>query len=260
MSMLNTPLKYQFSIFGMFDDITPNTDNLQYFITSFSKYELLPTSFKEAQLSLNNITEIFSSANAKDRIKMKSSNDLWDLTFKSNRIDIIKNNIDFDGNSIGNCDQFINDVLDIVKIIDAKFQRKYNRLAFVTRYLGDKVEEGILDLVYNKVFHSIDFFKENNPYEWNNKISTTIVRKINDKNETINSLVEFKRALGELIKPDSTEKEKTDRVELQIDLNTSHLNAEYRFDIQAIGDFTKTTLNVEKEIKDAYILNYLKND
>jgi hypothetical protein len=241
--MIDINLKYQIAIFGVFEDITPNSDTLKYLIETFADKELIPTTFQE----LNPIIpdQIIN------RLSLKSSDDVWTIEFSSNRIDIIKSNTNFGVTKMNSVSEFVNDVKDIIKKINDKFPKKYNRLALVTRHLLKEMSIEEMSSIYHKTVKTVETYQKSEPVEWNNRVVARIPVLIKNE-ETFNIISEINRIKGNL--KINSKLQKIDRVELKFDINTFQAITEYRFDFEDLIIFLDNALKIEENLE----LEYLK--
>lgn len=238
--MIDTNLKYQVALFGSFEDISPKPDILKYFIDAFLDKQLIPSTFQE-----------FGPTGLLNRLSLKSTDDVWNIEFTSNRIDIHKSNQDIGVTSMNSLDEFISDSNSMIEKIAAKFPKKFNRLALVTRHLFKEMKEAEMLSIFHNTVKTIDLYKKNEPVEWNNRVVTRIAEKINDNEETFNVISEVNRIKGNLkINSANTV---IDRVELKFDINTYQINTDYRFDLKDVSAFLVRATEIEKQLEEEYI-------
>jgi hypothetical protein len=237
--MIDTNLKYQIALFGSFEDISPKADILKYFIDAFSDKQLIPTTFQE-----------LGPTGLLNRLSLKSTDDVWNIEFNSNRIDIHKSNQDIGVTSMSSLEDFISDSNSMIEKIVSKFPKKFNRLALVTRHLFKEMKEAEMLSIFHNTVKTIDLYKKNEPVEWNNRVVTRVVEKINGNDETFNIISEINRIKGNLkINSVATP---IDRVELKFDINTYQINTDYRFDLKDISTFLKRATEIEKQLEAEY--------
>ncbi|MDI9313021.1 MAG: hypothetical protein QM535_22615 [Limnohabitans sp.] len=240
--MIDLNLKYQIAIFGVFEDITPNSDTLKYLIETFADKELIPTTFQELNPLIPD--QIIN------RLSLKSSDDVWTIEFSSNRIDIIKSNTNFGVTKMNSVSEFINDVKDIIKKINDKFPKKYNRLALVTRHLLKEMSIEEMSSIYHKTVKTVETYQKSEPVEWNNRVVARIPVLIKNE-ETFNIISEINRIRGNL--KINSKLQIIDRVELKFDINTFQAITDYRFDFEDLKIFLDKALEIEENLELEYI-------
>jgi hypothetical protein len=238
--MIDINLKFQVVLFGSFEDISPKPETLKYLIDAFAEKELIPTTIQE--LGPNGIF---------NRISLKSSDNVWNLQFMSNRIDIEKTNKNIGETKMESIDDFITEANDIIKRLDEKFHKKYNRLSLVTRNLLKEMNPDEIFSIFSKISKTIEFYDLNKPVDWRNRIVSRIPLKISEE-ETINVISDINRLKGSL--KINSKIQEIDRVELKFDINTFQGNTEYRFSLEDIGIFLEEVTKIEKQL----ILDYIK--
>jgi len=237
--MIDINLKYQIAIFGAFEEIVPNPDTLKYLIETFSDKALIPTTFQE--IGQNGLV---------NRLRLKSMDDLFNIVFSSNRIDILKTNQSDDNVEMGSLEKFIKESMDISRKINIKFPKKFNRLAFVTNMFIKELDKDEMYSIYQKTVNSIDLYKLNEPIEWNNRVASRIPVKLNSE-ELFNVISEINRVKGNRkirsgIQP-------FDRIELNFDINTSQTNTDYRFEIDDVNLFLDKAVELERQLESEYV-------
>jgi hypothetical protein len=238
--MIEANLKYQIALFGSFEDISPKPDVLKYFIDAFADKQLIPTTFQE-----------LAPTGLLNRMSLKSTDDVWNIEFSSNRIDIHKSNQDIGVTKMNSLDDFISDSNFIIEKIIAKFPKKFNRLALVTQHLFREMKEDEMQSIFHNTVKTIELYKKNIPAEWNNRVVTRIPEKVNDKTEIFNVISEINRIKGNIrINSSPTP---IDRVELKFDINTYQINTEYRFEIDDIKAFLVRANEIEKQLETEYV-------
>jgi hypothetical protein len=238
--MIDINLKYQVVLFGSYEDIAPNPETIKYFIEKFSDKGLIPTTFQE--LSPNGVINRFSLA---------SSDGKWLIEFSSNRIDINKTNKDIGVTDIGEINQFIVEIQEIVGIINEKFPKKHNRLSLITRYLFSEMDDKTMSSIYTKLNNTIELYKKHPIADWNNRAVSRVAYNIGDVSELFNIISEVKRTIGN--HSFNSKIQKIDRVELMFDLNTYQGNTDYRFDLNSVNMFLNTVTEIESNLKENYI-------
>ncbi|TVR82966.1 MAG: hypothetical protein EA412_01210 [Chitinophagaceae bacterium] len=238
--MKDIDLRYQTVLFGNFEDIGPKPETLKYFIDKFSDKELIPTTFQE-----------LTPQGPINRFSLITSDEVWLLEFSSNRLDIQKTNKNVGLTKMGTLEQFIIDIKRMIKIIDEKFPRKFNRLSLVTRYLLKPMVDKEFSVIYNKLNNSIDIYKNNEIADWKNRTVSRIPYQVDKSEELFNVISEIKRTKGTL--SINSKVEKIDRVELHFDINTYQGNTDFRFDCNLFDSFIDVAYKLESELKTKYL-------
>lgn len=239
--MIDLSIRYQVAMFGNFEDISPKPDTLKYFIDSFLDKELIPVTVQEVNL--------LNPTNPINRLSLKSSDEVWSIGFGSNRVDIQKNNKDVGVTDMNSLKSFLDEVKKITEIINNKFPKKFNRLSLVTKYLLPEMTKEEITGIFRKNNNPIDFFKENEPVEWKNRVVTRIPVKIQEE-ETVNVISELNRIKGNL--KINSKIVAIDRVELKFDINTYQGLTEFRFTHNELLQFIEFAFELESNLKDQF--------
>ncbi len=244
--MIDINLAFQLVLFGSYEDISAKPDTIRYFMDALKDKELIPTVFQEFKIS-NSPTPVTDN-----RLNLRSSDGDWGINFGLERIDIQKMNTNVGEVDMRDLKEFSHEVKGIVKIIEEKFPKKHSRLAMVTQYLMKEMTEEELLNTFDKNFKTIDFFKNNKPTEWRNRVLSKTQRKISDKQESINLIAGVNRGKVNLKK--NSKIEIVDRVHLQFDINTyQDTTPDYRFELKDIISFIDEVNGIENELKEGYI-------
>lgn len=239
--MIDLSIRYQVAMFGNFEDISPKPETLKYFIDSFLDKELIPVTIQEVNL--------LNPTNPINRLSLKSQDEVWSIEFGSNRLDIQKSNKDVGVTDMNSLKIFLEEVKKIAEIINNKFPKKFNRLSLVTRYLLPEMSKEEITEIFHKTNNTIDFFKDNEPVEWKNRVVARIPVKIQDE-ETMNVISELNRIKGNL--KVNSNIQAIDRVELKFDINTYQGLTEFRFSYNELIQFIDFAFNIESNLKEQY--------
>ena len=238
----NICLKYQYSIFGDFSDISPEKSEIIIkLITLFSKENFIPASFQE--LSMNQIPTIMDS-----RISL-SNKDGLSVNIGNKRLDIEFDYLE-DGKYYNmDIEEITQKAMEIISLLMNEFKKTCNRIALNTTELLDEVKsKKITDMFYNTK-NIFEYYNRNIPFEWNERyVSRVDGEKIGEK---INIITSISKAEGKLTTP---KKEiKIDGIMLQFDINTLPNNVNYRFSNDEITKFFDDAIKertlIENEIK-----------
>ncbi len=222
--MIDIKLKYQASVFT--PSIDANSTNISQLMGLFVDKGFIPTTHQE----LSNI-----NPTPQLRFSLNSPNNEWSISFRSNRIDIEKNQIDAKGNNIGNIEAFCDDVIDILLKILKKYPQKANRLALASNLVLKEMTSKALDEIYPKLFNPTQTYLDNKPIEWNFRTASRVNKKINNQDESLNFIIEIGRFTGQMNFNQSIVP--LDRIAINPDLNTIPNNTKNRFDEADITSF-----------------------
>lgn len=233
-------LRHQIVIFGNYDDITPNMDNIKYFIDVFSDKNLIPSQFREVNV---NLTENTVKNTELSRLSLTSTDGMWNIRFNIDRIDFVLTNSNIGKVDMPNTELFITEVEDILTKVHKKFPKSYKRVGFVSQYLFKNIDTNTSSQKANK---TIIFFNEKPIIEWSNKTTTRIPIHIPEQ-ELINISNELR-----WVKTNIKVEDKNmlfDGLLLSIDINTINENQNYRFNTNNIKVLLKEISKIRAEIK-----------
>lgn len=225
-AMIDIIERYQASIFLNAADITPSPDNVTTLVNIFRDRELIPNTFYEFKPP---------SLLPQPRLRFSNLNSEWIINIGTERIDIEKHPTDPKGNNLGDLSKFCTDAMGMFTKIIEKYNKKSNRLALIANYIMQEMTETHFAKAYTNLFKSSDFYVTNPPFEWNWRAAARIRREIRKQQEAINVVATVIRA-----KMDYRFKEEVkqiDRLALNLDINTSPENSEFRFDLTHAESF-----------------------
>ncbi len=230
-------LKYQAPIFVNAVDISPNPNNLTYFISEFAEKELIPGTFQE--IGPTGIIE---------RFNLKDSKGIWSVEFSSNRIDIIKVNANIGVTEMGSITEFKDEIEKSIDIIFSKFHKKANRLAFVTSHFIKEITQDDFSTIFNNLFNPIPTYRDNERSEWGARMVARINKEFNGKKELNNFITEINRIQGNL--NIESELKNIERLQIKLDINTFQGNSEYRFDTVDMKSYFNKAINWEQDLRE----------
>ena len=234
--------KYQAVLFGSWEEIKPQATNLSYFLDKFSDKNLVPVSFENLIPNIpNGVVNTF---------QLKSSDNIWTITFNGDRIDIHKINNNVKKVKIGAPSTFTKEVVNICDIILEKFPRKLNRISLITQYRANKIPLKDAEEIFIKLTNPIDFYSNNKPVNWNTRAISRVSKSINKKSELLNIISQINRVEKNLSVQEKSEQ--VEAIELNFDINTFQGNQEYRLEKADIVAFYKVALTYEKMLKKSY--------
>lgn len=243
--MIDINLNYQIALFGNFQEISPSHEIIMYFLNEFTEKKLVPSTFQEIS---NNIVS--------ERLTLSNENRSWLIDFSSNRIDINKICSNINVTNIGKVQDFVDDSIEIVKTIEKKFNKKYNRLSLNTRYLLKEIDQENLDRIYSKLNNPINYYIDKNISDLENKVVTIQPILIDNNLEDCNIISRVKRTIGNHLI--DNKQSQIDRVEINFDLNTHQNNKEFRFDNNSVKSFLIEIAKLENQLKSEYLKILMK--
>jgi hypothetical protein len=233
-------LRHQVVVFGNFDDITPNMDNIKYFIEVFADKNLIPSQFKEISLNLTGNTV---KNNDLARLSLTSINGMWNIRFNVDRIDFVLTNSNIGRVEMPNTESFLAEVEDILTKVSQKFPKTYKRVGLVSQYLFKDIDAKQSSQKANK---AINFFDEKPIVEWSNKTTTRTTVQIPEA-EIINISNELR-----WIKTNIKINDRNglfDGLLLNIDINTINENQNYRFNSKNLKILLKEISQISETLK-----------
>lgn len=237
--MIDIVAKYQATVFGNFGDIQPTTDIISKVMTLFRDRGLIPGTFQElSQLAMG----------PQLRLRISSPNNEWNINFATQRIDIEKNHVDPKGQNLGSPEVFTKEVCEFFSRILTEFNRKANRIALITSGLLKEMTQDRLNDIYCRLFRPIDFYKTNNPFEWNSRAVARITLDIAKNCEQLNVITNINRIQGQMVRPGDVGILNFDRIETAFDINTAQENPETRFDTTCVDSFFSEAVDIRAKI------------
>lgn len=244
-------LNYQFSVFGDFSDITPN--NSQVLIDILSLYKdknFIPSIFQEVPVGI-------IQSKSSNRI-MLSNADGWNMNIGNIRIDLIlsKNgntkyeNMDFE--------LVLKDAKELLNKLLNMYQKKANRIALNTSFLFNVEDSKKFDKNYVKRGNLVKFYDEKNNVEWEERKITQIKDEKFDNQEVVNIGTALSKTSGEIIIGNKTTPF-SNRIIMQLDINTAPNNATHRFDNEKINLFFDIANKYKSELE-ASVQEIINND
>jgi len=213
-------LRHQVVVFGNYDDVIPNIDNIKYFIEVFADKNLIPSQFKQVSL---NITGNTSKNSESTRLSLTSTDGMWNIRFNIDRIDFVLTNSNIGKVNMPNIEQFLSEVEDILSKISKKFPKTHKRVGLVSQYIFKDIDANESSKKANK---TIDFFSDKPILEWTNKTTTRMTVQV-PETEIINVSNELRWVKTNI----KIEDKNTlfDGLLLNLDVNTINENQNYRF-------------------------------
>lgn len=226
--MFDFAQKYQASVFGNFLDILPTPDMISKMLELFRDKNLLPSTFQE-------ISPQFMGP--QPRLRLSSQNNEWNINFATNRMDIEKNPTNPIENNFGSVEDFVAEANQLFDRTLNEFSRKAKRISCVTSGLLKPMGPEKMEILFNKLFSPIEFYRNTPPFEWNSRFASRVVFDITGAPEQVNAITSINRVHGHIFEPDTMVG--FDRIEIGFDINTNQENQETRFDTSSLAHFYK---------------------
>ena len=238
--MIDIKIKYEAMVFINATDIVPTPDIVSSLITLFRDKELIP------YMSHQEIRVVEGGVPQQVRIKLSDPTNEWSISFTESRIDIDQQANDPKGTNLGEIEAFSETASIFFERIMTKFNKRASRLGMNSNGLLQEMTEDTLNQAYYTLFNPPEFYKTNKPFEWNWRSASRIPINIGDLDDTLNVITNLRRIRGELKSPQETTS--LDRLNLLLDLNTSDLNSEPRFDSTHVDAFLKGIVDTHKSL------------
>lgn len=230
-------LRYQISLFGNYDEINPNPETIKIFLDMFSDKAFIPNISNEINIELGNSEPLRKNI---AKLRLSASDNSWNISFGSERIDIILTNINIGTYEMPTFDSFIEDCEDFIDRIDKKYSKKHRRIGVINNVLFDDLNA---NSIQNKLNNNILFFKDQDLIDWTNRVAS---RKTIFEKDVLNAVSELRRIITPMIM--NSKQTNFDGLILNIDVNTIDENKNYRFDISNISSYIEEMSNIQKEI------------
>ena len=224
--MIDIKLKYQATIFVNAEDIIPSPDIISPLIEIFRDKALIPNTFQQIG-PLNAAPTV--------RLRLSTSDNEWVISFATHRIDIDRNPTNRMGSNIGEISDFCLNAADLLERILKKYTKRANRLGLNSDSLLQEMTPSQLDSIYSKLLISPQFYKDYPPFEWNWRSVADYPIEISSLMDRLNVVTVINRVKGEV--SDKSGASKFDRIRFALDMNTTDLNNDYRFDLSHIKDY-----------------------
>jgi len=220
------------------NQITPDAENITFFIDKLADKKLIPTSTKQ---------------NEHDILKLSNSEEGITITFLPDRIIFIK--MFNSTHQIISISEFCVYVTEIWSIINRKHPTNANRLEIASRVLFKELPQDVLQNIYSKIFVPLNGFNFDEPRAWTKESISEITRPIGDISEELNIATELRRIQGSF--NDDSNSPLFDRIELGIHINTIENNTDYRFEANHISIAFNNIIELHTELTNL-IINHIK--
>lgn len=233
--MVFEPTKYIFVLFANNNDIQYETTTIQSLYLNLMPFDLIPGANQEIQLPQGTV---------KNRIKYYAVDNSFSVNFRADRIDIEYNSIP--GQQVLSCVEFCKKTKKIVQAIEITHPRKSHRLAFVSTFRNNQLNDSAKDEIYNKVFGNLSEISDVSPIEWNHRTCRRYKRLVDNQSEMFNNIFNVSRVFG--VNPAT--RQQTNFFELGIDINTSPENIGVRFSKNHYNSFLSDISEWNTELLD----------
>lgn len=238
------PISFQFVCFSNFDDISPMPDNIRFFLEEFKELNLIPSVIQELDFNIGPTINTVP----RSRLHFKSLDESWKIEFSSNRLDmILVFNETLPVSNPLTLIEFYSKVENIASKIFTKLPKKIHRFSLVTKYHHKILSNSMKD--YYRIFiNPLEYYSSNAPNEWHNRSSSRIKIDFDNRIDNLNVITQVVK--GQSFLPTTHESPKSDLLEFTIDINTDHLNNDFRFSESDISKFFAQVKEIERTIHD----------
>lgn len=247
--MIEFYLNYRATIFT--DTIEATNINIQNLLKEFSEMNLLPNVYSEIVQSQGVIGPTAVQSLPISVFELKNLDNTFTIKFGQNRIDFLKLKQNPNGD-IGSISEFIANTINCFDKIANLFKCNSNRIALGSNAIFSKMNNDQLNKIYSKICTSIPTHSNNIPFEWNIRQASNKDEMIQGKSETLNLISNLSR--GEVTINNNGNIEKSSRLIIELDINTSPTNNEKRFTLNHISEYLTQSISIHKTIIDEYTI------
>jgi len=241
---MNTyPEKYQISYFGSWDDVVPSSETISLLLEAFQGENLLPTTIQQIALAANGPKQI-------QRLRLASTEEEWVLDIEPNRINLSQTSSSPFVDLLGDVGEFASIGRGHILRVLNQFPKLGSRLALVSRYFLDKIDTADTAQVLSLFVNPIRYYNENPPVNWEVRSNARVPMDLGAKQELLNVITKISRVQCTSSDESGFETE-SDRLKMEIDINTFQGNKETRFSEDHLGEFLSRAMTLESEIKHA---------
>ncbi len=240
----------QATLFGDFTLIKPNAETIKHFMEGFPELSLIPSVLEmpETRPQMGLTFQIGPAI----RFLFRSEDGRWTITFQDERVSIAAKKDSPESSDLPNPEAFIKQALAIFASIDSRLDTGYTRLSYVTKhFLLDGTQEN-LNTFFAKKFGESKFYSENDPRDWQFRISArkTLASIPNEEANVITQIVRQRVSIPDELKPRIIE-----GIDCTFDINTAEENQESRFTIDNFSSFLSEVSILEKELQDDILVS-----
>lgn len=246
--MTEERIKFQVGLFGAFEEITPTPGTLKYFLDVFADLDLVPSVFQELNIPPG-VTQLTFGVGGPERFSLSRSDGSLNIGFGLGRIDIKLVKPDMGSDLKVELEPFLELVNFIIHKINDKFPKKYHRITLISEYAREELEPNQLSSAFSKILIPVALYQENKPTEWQSRIVAQVTANFNG-GEICNAISTVNRTIIALKTGDQIRM--ADGLIYNFDINTSHLNAEYRFGVESIAEFLNEAAGLEESLHSDY--------
>jgi uncharacterized protein (TIGR04255 family) len=170
----------------------------------------------------------------------------WVVIFDNDRI-VIQAQI-IPNQKLPSFEEFILKAEKILNVFSKTMNTRATRLGFVTTGICEPMDINKLNQIHQKLFNFPDEFKDNTT-EWNSRQVYITTKKINDKNEKLNVILDTNR-----IQTTHHFEHKPiafDGIEIGIDVNTYQGDSSQRFSVDDIAPFLQEAHAIENNLENS---------
>lgn len=234
-------IKIQGSIFSQFDDIHPTAKNIMSIIEEFKEFDFIPTVVQE----IDNLGVV------RKRLDITTTDELWEIEFRTQRINIIYLNEKLEDDKDFDTKYHIEKMISFMNIILDIYERNFFRISLVTLYRYEFSKTKSLEGFNTNVYKLNEFIEESDkPDTWKHYTVNRRYLNVEGNDHSINQIIEL---YGSTIQ-ENNQSDSRGVFQFKIDINTHQSNIEYRYDKGFIKPFYDHASRLESELKNK-ILN-----
>jgi hypothetical protein len=234
-------LRYQVSLFGNYDEIVPNSENIKFFFDNFTNKGMMPYQTQEVSID---ITSEESNYKNSHRLSLADLERKWNIKFNSDRIDIVFVNSNIGVTEMISKEDFLKETMFFLEKIDSKFTKSHKRVAFVTNHLFTPAD---ISKSSKSFTNSIDYFDGKSILEWSNRVATRVKLLYGGQEDVVN-VISAMRSIGQPMMIKNTHSF-FQGLALNIDINTIPENETYRFRFQDLESMFNEMLRIDEIVE-----------
>lgn len=235
--MTQLPVRFLASMFFDAAQITPGAESYTKLQEIFGNDIILGTMQQLTQIGMQN------------RIRFDSPQHGIVVSIETARINIEKLPTALAPNSLGSYNDFCSLCSSLFSEVKQKFNKKSNRLSFVSTHMIKDIPNDTLERTSEKVFVlplSPFYNNPNEVFEWNCRLATKKDMIINEVNEKLNIVSTISRTKAQM--SINTTSITFDGIQVEMDINTCADNTEYRFEESHIINFFSDVPDMMSEL------------
>lgn len=224
--MLDHIMHYQFGFYGSGTHLDAEPGTIADLLNAFRDKGLIPTTIPEIQLTPN--------LKSRPQLQFITPDEQWRLAFEAKRILLRKQSLP--NQEVGDSRKFADEVNEIFEKLLRIAPIVGNRLSYVVKGLFPESSSERLKSIKPRVLRDIPFYETNPPNRWETKCVTRVTRSFGKRTELLNVLTDINRVQGEFNEEDGATRP-FDRIQTEVDINTSQDDVIARFDYADIEPF-----------------------